>query len=399
MTQTIALLVDAYRELNAKKLFWITLILSGFIVAAFACVGLDAQGRKILWWSFPIPMFNTGTISLDLFYKFVFVNFGAALWLAWAAMILAVVSTASIIPDFVSGGAVELSLSKPIGRLRLFLTKYVTGLLFVMLQVGVVSLASFMVIGLRGGAWEPRLFLAIPIVVGVFSYLYCISALVGLLTRSTVAALLLTLLFWIFLFILNSADAATLAIKTDMAGRLTAQEKRLVRQQAEVERREHWAADQLNEKARSEAKEKGEPEPSPSAWTPEQLDSADPTLPNVRGERGRLEKQIEESTDNIKQLKRWNDGFVIAKTIFPKTTETTGLLERVLVSDSDLEKLAKAFGGEERRGRRDPDRPDSDLEMERAMRDRSVGWIVGTSLGFEALVLLATCWIFCRRDF
>ena len=44
MTQTIALLVDAYRELNAKKLFWVTLILSGVLVGAFACVGLDAQG-------------------------------------------------------------------------------------------------------------------------------------------------------------------------------------------------------------------------------------------------------------------------------------------------------------------------------------------------------------------
>ncbi|MBL8762291.1 MAG: ABC transporter permease [Phycisphaerae bacterium] len=399
MIQTITLLVDAYRELNAKKLFWITLVLSGVIVAAFACVGLDAQGLKILWWSFPIPMFNTGTISLALFYKFVFVNFGAALWLSWAAMILAVVSTASIIPDFVTGGAVELSLSKPIGRVRLFLTKYVTALLFVALQVSVFSVASFLVIGLRGGAWEPRLFLAIPIVLGVFSYLFCICALVGLLTRSTIAALLLTLLFWIFLFILNAADTATLAIKTDMAGRMTAQEKRLVRQQSELERREHWARDQLNERAKADAAAKGEPEPAPGVWTIEQLDAADPTLPNVRAERGRIEKQLEESKDNITQLRRWNDGFVIAKTIFPKTTETTGLLERVLVSDEDLESLAKAFGGDERRGRRDPDRPDNDLETERQLRSRSVTWIVGTSLAFEGVVLFLTCWIFSRRDY
>ena len=128
-------------------------------------------------------------------------------------MILAVISTAAIVPDFVSGGAVELALSKPIGRVRLFLTKYFMGLLFVTLQVGVFSLASFLVIGLRGGAWEPRLFMAIPIVVGVFSFLFCVSALVGLLTRSTIAALLLTLLFWIFLFILNAADSSTLLIK------------------------------------------------------------------------------------------------------------------------------------------------------------------------------------------
>ena len=39
LTQTLALLLDAYRELNAKKLFWITMILSGVIVLAFAAVG------------------------------------------------------------------------------------------------------------------------------------------------------------------------------------------------------------------------------------------------------------------------------------------------------------------------------------------------------------------------
>ena len=36
LTQTTALFVDAYRELNARKLFWITMALNILAVALFA---------------------------------------------------------------------------------------------------------------------------------------------------------------------------------------------------------------------------------------------------------------------------------------------------------------------------------------------------------------------------
>ena len=41
MRQTIALIVDAYRELNYKKLFWITLIISAIVVLSFLGVKID----------------------------------------------------------------------------------------------------------------------------------------------------------------------------------------------------------------------------------------------------------------------------------------------------------------------------------------------------------------------
>ena len=43
-------------------------------------------------------------------------------------------------------------------RLRLFLTKYLSGLLFVGLQVTVFSVLCFVVIGFKAGAWEPAIF-------------------------------------------------------------------------------------------------------------------------------------------------------------------------------------------------------------------------------------------------
>ena len=115
--------------------------------------------------------------------------------MSWLASILALISTASIVPDMVTGGSIDILLSKPIGRTRLFLTRYFTGLLFVTVQVAVFTIASIVVVGIRGGSWEPWFLLAIPLVVIFFSYLFCICALVGLLTRSTIVALLVTMLF------------------------------------------------------------------------------------------------------------------------------------------------------------------------------------------------------------
>ena len=143
MIQTLALFHAAYRELNARKLFWITMLISGLLVGAFAAVGLNETGMTVLWWEFELPLLNSSVMPPDMFYKLLFALFGVPYWLAWLATILALISTAPIMPDMVSGGSIDILLSKPIGRTRLFLTRYFTGLLFVAVQVSVFTVASF----------------------------------------------------------------------------------------------------------------------------------------------------------------------------------------------------------------------------------------------------------------
>ncbi|MEO1130879.1 MAG: ABC transporter permease, partial [Planctomycetota bacterium] len=213
--QTTALFIDAYRELNAKKLFWITMILSLLVVVVFAMTGVNDTGVSFLIWTIPGTDAFAAMIDPAMWYKFLFIAFGIGTWLTWVATILALISTAGIFPDLLSSGSIDLVLSKPISRLRLFLTKYLTGLLFAALQVFVFSGASFLVIGIRGGDWEPRILLAVPIVVTFFSYLFGICVLIGVITRSTIASLLLTLLVWFFFFIVNVTDAAFLGQKAE----------------------------------------------------------------------------------------------------------------------------------------------------------------------------------------
>ena len=209
--QTVALTLDAYRQLQARKLFWITLVLSTLVAASFAFITINAGGLKILWFrTLEIPGFNTTVLSPAAFYKLAFTTLGIHVWLAWAAVILALISTAGMIPELISDGSIDLYLSKPIGRTRLILTKYVLGLLFVALQTFCFCVAAFFVIGFRGGTWLPSLFWAVPILSLFYSFIYSIAAVVGLLTGSTVAAILVTLLVWLLVFAVDQVDAGLL---------------------------------------------------------------------------------------------------------------------------------------------------------------------------------------------
>lgn len=376
MIQLWAIFVDAYRELNAKKLFWITLALSGLVMTVVAAFGLNERSVTFLWWEFPqSSILNSKMIAPQLFYKFAFATLAIPIWLAWAATILGLISTSSIIPDFIASGSVELSLSKPISRTRLFLAKYVAALFFVGLQVLVFSMGAFLMIGLRGHSWEPQLFLAVPIMVGFFSYLYCICALFGLLTRSTIASLLLTLLVWLAIFGVNAADGIVTNLRE-------ANYLRIEKIKSMIEAT----------KAQDEARRKND--------ASQGVKSED--NPTVQAILERRETQLKESESNRKLLSRISTLVVGVKTVLPKTSETVGLLKRWLLSSADMAKFlppennpGSGFSMDEIR----ISQPALQKRIEAAERSRTVGWIIGTSVAFECVIVLLCIRIFRRRDF
>jgi hypothetical protein len=338
MTQTLALFLDAYRELNARKMFWVCLILSGVIVLSFLAVGVNAAGSVSLFgmdtsWTLPI--------SKAELYGLIFTNLGVGMWLTMIGLILALVSTASIFPELITGGSIDLYLSKPISRPRLFLTKYLAGLMFAALQVLVFSAACFIVIGLRGGVWLPRLFLAVPIVVCFFSYLFCICVLWGLWTRSTLAAVLLTMVFWFGLWAVDQAETLLLRARID--------------NQRQVELAQHDR-------------------------NPER------------------EKKLASSGRTITAVHRV---LYATKTVLPKTRATNELLDRALLHGTLLENMDPT-GGEAPATQ--PNLPGwADPRIAQAAQaeqlHRPVWWVIGTSLGFEAVIVALATWTFSRRDF
>ena len=382
ITQTVALFVDAYRELNAKKLFWITMLLSGLVVLIYAAIGIDEEGVSILWFRIGFIPVTSEQIPPAMLYKSLFVNLGLGVWLTWIATVLALISTAGIIPEMISGGSIEMLLSKPISRTRLFLTKYATGLLFAGLQVAAFTTASFLVIGIRGGAWEPGLFLAIPLVVVFFSYLFGVCALVGVLTRSTIAALLLTLLFWFMCFVLNFGDAIVMGIRVSNEARVDAYTTSIETKRADTTK--ILTARHTNQ---------GDPLPADYVATDEDIIGLTPWASLVFEQRTKSEEMLD-------ALRPW----AMAKTVIPKTGETIGLLERWLISMADL-KTANQIDETHEAPKIDKDTGEIEMEdsevslrAQEVIRSRPVWWVLGTSLLFEGVVLGIAALVFRRRD-
>jgi hypothetical protein len=103
------------------------------------------------------------------------------------------------------------------------------------------------------------------------------------------------------------------------------------------------------------------------------------------------------------------------KSFIPKTRETLSLLDRVLFKDKDLQQASKIsdntavdnpspappprFGPGRGHPGGMPGGSNIALLQAKLDRQRSVWWIIGTSLLFEAACLVLAAWHFCTRDF
>jgi hypothetical protein len=371
--QTLEIFRDAYRELNAKKLFWIVLFFSGVVVVIFAAAGVRDDRLTLLGRQTPFPM----PLTIGEFYRKMFIKVGITTWLTFGATILALISTASTFPDFITGGSIDLYLSKPISRLRLFLTKLVAGLLFVTLQVFVFTGASFLVIGLRGRVWEPGIFLAVPLVLCFFSYLYAFLVLFGILTRSTLASVLLTMLVWSMLVVLNYSEQFLLI-------GITAGEREVVMREKRIQ------------------------------WLDGRLAYFDKQSPEQRANSENVIASFEEQRDELvagrggtalRNMRVFHKIAYGLKTVLPKTTETADVMTHRLLADFQRQHPDVMEDDDEPSDvtspavrRRNIFRP-AEQQAKETMARRSLGWIIGTSLAFEAGVLALAGWVFCRRDY
>jgi hypothetical protein len=108
------------------------------------------------------------------------------------------------------------------------------------------------------------------------------------------------------------------------------------------------------------------------------------------GAPGELAPAAEDGSD----LKRWHRYSVWMLACLPKTGETVNLMDRHVVVGgrtgfSNSRFVEVLFGM----------RPEGDEAVDRAVERHSPWYVIGTSLGFEAVMLGLAALAFCRRDF
>lgn len=373
-----ALLLDAYRQLSAAKLFWLTLGLSAIVVLVFGSIGFNDEGMSLFFGLTQIEseMVNAGSPWARGLYIGIYSSFLVTIWLGWIATVLALISTCTIFPEFVQGGSIELSLSKPISRLHLFFMKYAVSLSFVVLQVLLFCGGIFLCVGLRIGEWNWGIFYAIPIITVFYSYLFSVCVLVGMVTRSGITALLITGLFWMGLMSAQAAEAVLNRFVTE--------------QKVTIERLEEGIVKATEELA--------------------ELESESSTDMRIQRRKDRIES-FQEDVDAAKvlfdKIDVWYRPVSWGLAVLPKTGQTIGLLDRWLddgtgfdiaaLMRGDMQELEEVdefdpttYGARERETMR---RLDEDYS------ERSLWYVVGTSLLFEGLILTLAAWYVCKKDF
>ncbi|HEV3341585.1 MAG TPA: ABC transporter permease, partial [Pirellulales bacterium] len=126
------------------------------------------------------------------------------LFVGVVGVFIGVMVTASIIPQTYAPGAIDLLLSKPISRSLLFLTKYLGGCMFVLINAAYVIGGLWLIAGLRLGQWNNRLLLCIPVFLFLFAIYYAVSGLAGVIWRNAIVSVVLAVAFWAACFLVGA---------------------------------------------------------------------------------------------------------------------------------------------------------------------------------------------------
>ena len=118
-------------------------------------------------------------------------------------LLVSVVITAAFVPTMIRKGTLELLLVRPLPRWQLIVFTYAAALLFVAGLLGLLIFATWLATGLLTGLWSPGILLALPTLLLFFALLLSVSVFTGVVTRSAVAAMLVTITTWAVLFVVG----------------------------------------------------------------------------------------------------------------------------------------------------------------------------------------------------
>lgn len=110
---------------------------------------------------------------------------------------IALVISSSIVPQTFEPGSLHLLLSKPIQRWLLFLTKFFGGCVYTLITAGYFAVGVWLILGTRFAIWNHQILASIPLFMFLFAINYSVSSLAGVVWRSPILCVILSVAFWL----------------------------------------------------------------------------------------------------------------------------------------------------------------------------------------------------------
>lgn len=118
-------------------------------------------------------------------------------------LISALLVTSNVVPQMFEPGSITLLLSKPVSRSLLFTSKFLGACAFVFLNVTLLIVGLWLIVGLRFDIWNAGMLTCIPVFLFMFLVYYAVSALTSLVWKSAIISVVITVLFWIMCFVVD----------------------------------------------------------------------------------------------------------------------------------------------------------------------------------------------------
>jgi hypothetical protein len=127
-------------------------------------------------------------------------------------VLLALIWTAGFVPTFLEPSAAAVLLAKPVPRWQLLVAKYLGVVAFVGCWIVLFVASTWLTLGLRTGVWDLAYWRCVPLLLLQFAVFYSFSILLAVVTRSTVACVFGSFLFWLLSWGINYARVMILGL-------------------------------------------------------------------------------------------------------------------------------------------------------------------------------------------
>lgn len=221
---------DTFRQARANGIFWLMLAVSG--VCILFCLSVSTVDLPL--WDPEATRVTPNVVKdkervkkhgVDVINGKVLLAFGAVSIDDWRSyrndavrylemvllgvvadtggILLALIWTAGFLPTFLETNNASVLLAKPVPRWTLLLGKFFGVIVFVAFQASVLVVGVWLALAIKTGVWDMTCLLAIPVLLIHFGVFFSVSALLAVSTRSTVACVFGSLLFWLLCFGMN----------------------------------------------------------------------------------------------------------------------------------------------------------------------------------------------------
>jgi ABC-2 type transport system permease protein len=125
---------------------------------------------------------------------------------------LAIFATAHLVPRLQEKGTIDLYLSRPVGRTRLLLSRYVAGLLLASINVGYLIGSIWLIVIWKTHVFHPRFLLGGVVILFVIATLLAFAFLVGVVTSTTAVSIMSTYAIFFFAAVLVGHERIAAAV-------------------------------------------------------------------------------------------------------------------------------------------------------------------------------------------